>query len=90
VKESDISKAKSKSGRKSGRVRTIRKSALIHQVNRDILTAPRQSLTSGEAELAAVFREMDNGRPPIEENEESTRLIQEEIRKYRAERRGRK
>jgi hypothetical protein len=44
-------------------------------------------LNSEELELAAIGREMDKAREPIEENEESVRMIQEEIHKYRAEKR---
>ena len=40
--------------------------------------------------VAAVFREMDKGREPIEEDAESIEAIQAVVRKYRAEKRRRK
>jgi hypothetical protein len=50
----------------------------------------KAKLTSGERKLIAIFREIDRGREPIEESEELTRIIQAEIRKYRAEKRRQK
>jgi hypothetical protein len=41
-------------------------------------------------ELARFGNEMDKSGVSVEEDEESTEAIQEEIRKYRAERRLRK
>ncbi len=43
-----------------------------------------------EAELAAVFEALDKGRPKRRISADDEAYIQDEIKKYRAERRGRK
>ena len=48
-----------------------------------------RALTPDERSLARVFREMDNGRPPVEEDDESLEAIQKVIREYRNEKRCR-
>jgi hypothetical protein len=54
------------------------------------MIAPYHLPTPDEMELAAIFREIDRGRKPIEEDAELTEAIRQEIRKYRAGKRRRK
>jgi hypothetical protein len=54
------------------------------------MISPYELPTPDEIELARIGREMDKSGVSVEEDEELTNAIQEEIRKYRAEKRGRK
>lgn len=85
-----VSSAKSNLGRVIDRVIKTREPIVIPRGQNHVMIAPYDLPTPDELELARVFREMDNGRPPIEEDDELSEAVQEEIRKYRAEKRRRK
>ena len=67
-----------------------REPVVIPRGENHVMIAPYSLPTPEEVELEAVFREMDQGRPPIAEDAELLEAIQSEIRKYRAEKRRRK
>ena len=90
MKVISVSNAKSRLGRVIDQVIKTREPVVIPRGASHVMIAPYQLPTPDEMELAAVFREMDAGREPIEENEELEEAIQQAIRKVRAERRRRK
>lgn len=90
MKVLSVSRAKTRLGQVIDRVIKTREPVVIPRGQRHVVIMPYHLPTPDEIELAAVFREMDTGREPIEEDAELTEAIQEEIRKYRAEKRHRK
>ena len=90
MKVLSVSSAKSKLGRVIDQVIKTREPVVIPRGENHVMIARYQLPTPDELELARVFREMDNGRAPIEEDAELLVAIQEEVRKYRAEKRRRK
>ncbi len=90
MKVISVSNAKSRLGRVIDQVIKTREPVVIPRGESHVMIAPYQLPTPDEMELAAVFREMDAGRGPIEENEELDEAIQQAIRKVRAEKRRRK
>ena len=90
MKVLSVSSAKSKLGRVIDQVIKTRQPIVIPRGENHVMIAPYHLPTPDELELARVFREMDIGRPPIEEDAELLGAIQEEVRKYRAEKRRRK
>lgn len=90
MKVLSVSNAKSRLGRVIDRVIKTREPVVIPRGENHVMIAPYHLPTPDEMELAAVFREMDRGREPIEENAETLEAIQQVIRKYRSEKRRRK
>ena len=90
MKVLSVSSAKSRLGRVIDRVIKTREPVVIPRGENHVMIAPYHLPTPDEMELAAVFREMDRGREPIEENAETLEAIQQVIRKYRSEKRRRK
>lgn len=90
MKVLSVSRAKTRLGQVIDRVIKTCEPVVIPRGQRHVVIMPYHLPTPDEIELAAVFREMDTGREPIEEDAELTEAIQEEIRKYRAEKRRRK
>lgn len=90
MKVLSVSSAKSRLGRVIDRVIKTREPVVIPRGENHVMIAPYHLPTPDEMELAAVFREMDRGREPIEENAETLEAIQRVIRKYRSEKRRRK
>jgi hypothetical protein len=90
MKVLSVSNAKSKLGRVIDRVIKTREPVVIPRGVNHVMIAPYHLPTPDEMELARIGREMDQGREPVEENDELTEAIQSEIRKYRAEKRRRK
>jgi len=90
MKVISVSNAKSKLGRVIDRVIKTREPVVIPRGVNHVMIAPYHLPTPDEMELAAVFREMDKGREPIEENEGLDEEIQRVIREVRAEKRRRK
>jgi len=90
MKVLSVSSAKSRLGRVIDRVIKTREPVVIPRGENHVMIAPYHLPTPDEMELAAVFREMDRGREPIEENAETLGAIQQVIRKYRSEKHRRK
>ena len=90
MKVLSVSNAKSKLGRVIDQVIKTRVPVVIPRGENHVMIAPYHLPSPDEMELAAVFRELDKGREPIEENDELTEAIQGVIRKVRAEKRRRK
>jgi hypothetical protein len=90
MKVLSVSNAKSKLGRVIDRVIKTREPVVFPRGVNHVMIAPYHLPTPDEMELARIGREMDQGREPVEENDELTEAIQSEIRKYRAEKRRRK
>jgi len=86
----NVSTAKSKLGRVIDQVIKTREPVVIARGEHHVMVAPYDLPTPEEMELARIGREMDKSGVSVEENEELTEAIQEEIRKYRAELRRRK
>ncbi|HAO79783.1 MAG TPA: hypothetical protein DCQ92_12575 [Verrucomicrobia subdivision 3 bacterium] len=90
MKVISVSNVKSRLGRVIDQVIKTREPIVIPRGENHVMIAPYHLPTPDEMELAAVFREMDKGREPIEEDAESIEAIQAVVRKYRAEKRRRK
>ena len=90
MKVLSVSNVKSRLGRVIDQVIKTREPIVIPRGENHVMIAPYHLPTPDEMELAAVFREMDKGREPIEEDAESIEAIQAVVRKYRAEKRRRK
>jgi PHD/YefM family antitoxin component YafN of YafNO toxin-antitoxin module len=90
MKVLSVSHAKSRFGRVIDRIIKTREPVVIVRGEHHVMISPYELPTPDEIELAALFREVDRGRQPIEENQESLAAIQKEIRKYRAEKRRQK
>ena len=90
MKVLSVSNAKSRLGRVIDRVIKTREPVVIPRGENHVMIAPYYLPTPDEMELAAVFRDMDRGREPIEENAETLEAIQRVIRKHRSEKRRRK
>jgi prevent-host-death family protein len=90
MKVLNVSSAKTRLGRVIDQVIKTREPVVIPRNGRHVVIMPYQLPSPEEMELAQVFREMDKGRKPVEEDAELLEAIQTEIRKYRAEKRGRK
>lgn len=89
MKVLSVSHAKSRLGRVIDRVIKTREPVVILRGENHVMIAPYQLPTPDEMELAAVFREMDRGRVPVEEDAELLGAIQEEVRQHRSEKRRR-
>ena len=87
MKVLSVSNAKSKPGRVIDQVIKTREPIVIPRGENHVMIAPYHLPTPDETELAAVFREMDKGRGPVEEDEELTEAIRQTIRKIRSEKR---
>ncbi len=85
-----VSSAKTKLGRVIDQVIKTREPVVVVRGEHHVMISPYELPTPDEIELAAVFREMDKGREPVEEDAELIDTIQKEIRKYRAEKRSSK
>jgi hypothetical protein len=90
MKVISVSNAKSKLGRVIDQVIKTREPIVIPRGENHVMIAPYDLPTPDEMELTAVFREMDKGRVLVKEDDGLTTAIQEEIHKYRAEKRRRK
>jgi PHD/YefM family antitoxin component YafN of YafNO toxin-antitoxin module len=90
MKVMNVSTAKSKLGRVIDQVIKTREPVVIPRGENHVMITPYQLPTPEEMELARIGREMDKTGVVVEENEESLQVIQEEVRKYRAEKRGQK
>lgn len=90
MKVLSVSSAKSRLGRVIDQVIKTHEPIVIPRGENHVMIMPYHLPTPDEMELAAVFREMDKGREPIEEDAELIGAIQEEVRKYRSEKRRRK
>jgi hypothetical protein len=85
-----VSSAKSKLGRVIDQVIKTREPVVIPRGEGHVMIAPYHLPTPDEIELAGIFREMDKGREPIEEDAELIEAIQQEVRKYRSEEKRRR
>jgi hypothetical protein len=90
MKVISVSNAKAKLGRVIDHVIKTNEPVVIPRGENHVMIAPYHLPTPDEMELAAIFREIDRGRKPIEEDAELTEAIRQEIRKYRAGKRRRK
>ena len=90
MKVVSVSNLKTKLGRVIDQVIKTHEPVVIPRGEKHVVIMPYNLPTPDEMELAAIFREMDKGREPIKEDAELTNAIQEEVRKYRAEKRRRK
>jgi PHD/YefM family antitoxin component YafN of YafNO toxin-antitoxin module len=90
MKVINVSTAKAKLGRIIDQVIKTREPVVIQRGEKHVMIALYHLPTPEEVELARIGQEMDKSGVSVEEDEESTEAIQEEIRKYRAERRLRK
>jgi PHD/YefM family antitoxin component YafN of YafNO toxin-antitoxin module len=86
----NVSTAKSKLGRVIDQVIKTQEPVVIPRGENHVMIAPYHLPTPDEMELARIGREMDKTGVSVEENAETTQAIQEEIRKYCAEKRSRK
>lgn len=90
MKVISVSNAKSKLGRVIDQVIKTREPIVIPRGGSHVMIAPYHLPAPDEMELIRIGKEMDQGRETIEEDDELSGAIQEEIRKYRAEKRRRK
>jgi PHD/YefM family antitoxin component YafN of YafNO toxin-antitoxin module len=90
MKVLSVSNAKSRFGRVIDQIIKTREPVVVVRGEHHVMISPYELPTPDEIELAAVFREMDKGRKPVEEDAELIETIQKEVRKYRAEKRNRK
>ncbi len=90
MKVINVSTAKSKLGRVIDQVIKTQEPVVIPRRENHVMIAPYHLPTPDEMELERIGREMDKSGVSVEENDESTAAIQNEIRKYRAEKRRRK
>jgi PHD/YefM family antitoxin component YafN of YafNO toxin-antitoxin module len=90
MKVLSVSNAKSRFGRVIDQIIKTREPVVVVRGEHHVMISPYELPTPDEIELAAVFREMDKGREPVEEDAELIDTIQKEVRKYRAEKRSRK
>jgi PHD/YefM family antitoxin component YafN of YafNO toxin-antitoxin module len=90
MKVISVSNAKTKLGRVIDRVIKTREPVVIPRGENYVMIAPYHLPTPDEMELARIGREMDKSGVSVEEDEESLKVIQGVIRKYRAEKRRRK
>ena len=90
MKVLSVSSAKSKLGRVIDQVIKTREPVVIPRGASHVMIAPYHLPTPDEMELGGIFRAMDKGREPIEEDAELVEAIQQEVRKYRSEKRRRK
>jgi hypothetical protein len=90
VKVINVSTAKSKLGRVIDQVIKTQEPVVIPRGENHVMIAPYHLPTPDELELERIGREMDKSGVSVEETDELTEAIQEEIRKYRAEKRSRK
>ena len=89
MKVMNISAAKSNLGRVVDRVIKTREPVVISRGENHVMISPYDLPTPDEIELARIGREMDKSGVSVEESDESLHIIQEEIHKYRAEKRRR-
>jgi PHD/YefM family antitoxin component YafN of YafNO toxin-antitoxin module len=82
--------AKSNLARVIDQVIKTQEPVVIPRGENHVMIAPYHWPTLEEMELARIGAEMDKSGVSVEENEESLQVIQEEIRKYRAEKRRQK
>ena len=90
MKVLSVSGVKANLGRVIDQVIKTREPVVIPRGGSHVMIAPYDLPTPDEVQLAAIFREMDKGRKPVEENAELIGTIQEEVRKYRVDKRRRK
>ncbi|HXC98879.1 MAG TPA: hypothetical protein VN048_06025 [Verrucomicrobiae bacterium] len=90
MKVLSVSNAKSRFGRVIDQIIKTREPVVVVRGEHHVMISPYELPTPDEIELAAVFREMDKGRKPVDEDAELIETIQKEVRKYRAEKRNRK
>jgi hypothetical protein len=87
VKVMNVSTAKSKLGRVIDQVIKTQEPVVIPRGENHVMIAPYHLPTPDEMELARIGREMDKTGVIVEEDGDLTEATQEEIRKYRAEKR---
>jgi PHD/YefM family antitoxin component YafN of YafNO toxin-antitoxin module len=90
MKVLSVSHAKSSFGRVIDQIIKTREPVVVVRGVHHVMISPYKLPTPDEIELARVGREMERSGVTVEENEESLEAIRAEIRKYRAEKRGRK
>jgi hypothetical protein len=90
MKVLSVSSAKTKLGRVIDQVIKTREPVLIPRGEKHVVIMPYHLPTPDEMELGSVFREMDKGREPVEEDAGLIEAIQQEVRKFRVEKRRRK
>lgn len=90
MKVLSVSNAKSRFGRVIDQIIKTREPVVVARGEKHVLITPYELPTPDEIELAAVFREVDKGREPVEEDAELIEAIQKEVRKHRAEKRRHK
>ena len=90
MKVISVSHAKTKLGRVIDQVIKTREPVLIPRGERHVVIMPYRLPSPEEMELAGLFREMDHGRAPLEEDATLVGAIQQEVRQYRSEQRRRK
>jgi hypothetical protein len=87
MKVMSVSSAKTKLGRVIDDVIKSRQPIVIPRGGRHVVIMPYDLPTPEEMEFMRVFREVDRGREPVNEDEELAVEIQSELRKVRAEKR---
>jgi PHD/YefM family antitoxin component YafN of YafNO toxin-antitoxin module len=90
MKVVSVSNLKTKLGRVIDRVIKTHEPVVIPRGEKHVVIMPYHLPTPDETELAAIFREIDKGREPVEEDAELIGTIQQEVRKFRAEKRRRR
>src|SRR5260370_11490230 len=80
-----VSAAKTRLGRVIDQVIKTHEPVVIPRGQKHVVIMPYSLPSPEELELAAVFREVDKGRAPVEEDASTVEAIREEIQKYRAE-----
>jgi hypothetical protein len=90
MKVISVSHAKTRLGRVIDQVIKTHEPVVIPRGEHHVMIAPYHLPAPDEMELARVAREMDKGREPVEEDAELLEAIQEEVRKYRSDKRRRK
>ena len=85
-----VSNAKARLGRVIDQVIKTDEPVIIPRGQGHVMIAPYHLPTPDEMELMRVFRGMDEGRKPVEEDSDLIEAIQKEVRKYRSEKRRRK
>ena len=90
MKVLSVSNAKSRFGRVIDQIIKTREPVVVVRGEHHVMISPYELPTPDEIELAAVFREMDKGREPVDEDVELIKAIQKEVIQHRTEKRRRK
>jgi hypothetical protein len=83
-----VSDAKTRLGRVIDQVIKTQEPVIIPRGQKHVVIMPYHLPHPHEMELAAVFRQVDKGRVPMEEDSAMAQEIHDAVRKYRTEKRG--